>query len=70
MVDAAGSVAAIVAAVLILAFGWRIADPITSILISCLILVGAWRLLSAATHVTHGRGASGDRRRGAGTLCP
>jgi cobalt-zinc-cadmium efflux system protein len=51
MADAAGSVAAIVAAVLILSFGWTIADPITSILISVLILFGAWRLLRDATHV-------------------
>jgi cobalt-zinc-cadmium efflux system protein len=51
LADAAGSVAAIVAAVLILAFGWTIADPITSILISGLILVGAWRLLRDAANV-------------------
>ena len=51
LADAAGSVAAIAAAVLILAFGWTLADPITSILISLLILVGAWRLLRDATHV-------------------
>jgi cobalt-zinc-cadmium efflux system protein len=51
LADAAGSVAAIVAAVLILAFGWRLADPITSILISFLILVGAWRLLRDTSHV-------------------
>ena len=51
MADAAGSVAAIVAAALILSFGWTIADPITSILISALILFGAWRLLRDATHV-------------------
>src|SRR5437588_553767 len=49
--DAAGSVAAIVAALLILLFGWTIADPITSIVISALILIGAWRLLRDATHV-------------------
>ena len=51
MADAAGSVAAIVAGLLILLFGWTIADPITSILISLLILVGAWRLLRDATNV-------------------
>lgn len=49
--DAAGSAAAILAATLILAFGWSVADPITSIVISMLILVGAWRLLRDATHV-------------------
>jgi len=51
MADAAGSVAAIVAGTLIWLFGWTIADPITSILISGLILYGAWRLLRDATHV-------------------
>jgi cobalt-zinc-cadmium efflux system protein len=51
MADAAGSVAAIVAAALILGFGWTIVDPIASILISALILFGAWRLLRDATHV-------------------
>jgi cobalt-zinc-cadmium efflux system protein len=51
LADAAGSVAAIVAAALILRFGWTIVDPIASILISVLILFGAWRLLRDATHV-------------------
>jgi cobalt-zinc-cadmium efflux system protein len=49
--DAAGSVAAIIAAVLILVGGWTIADPITSIVISMVILIGAWRLLRDATNV-------------------
>jgi len=51
LADAAGSVAAIVAAILILGFGWTIADPITSIAISILILFGAWRLLRDASNV-------------------
>ena len=51
LADAAGSAAAIVAAILILAFGWNRADPITSIVISALILTGSWRLLRDATHV-------------------
>jgi cobalt-zinc-cadmium efflux system protein len=51
LADAAGSAAAMVSAVLILAFGWNRADPITSILISALILTGSWRLLRDATHV-------------------
>ena len=56
LADAAGSAAAIVAAILILAFGWTIADPITSIAISGLILFGAWRLLrDAATCWWKGR---------------
>jgi cobalt-zinc-cadmium efflux system protein len=51
LADAAGSAAALVAAVLILALGWARADSITSIVISVLILVGGWRLLRDATHV-------------------
>ncbi len=51
LADAAGSVAALLAAVLILTLGWTIADPITSIVISALILFGAWRLLRDATNV-------------------
>lgn len=51
LADAAGSVAAIVAAGAILAFGWTLADPIGSIAISLLILYGGWRLLREATHV-------------------
>jgi cobalt-zinc-cadmium efflux system protein len=51
MADAAASVAAIVAAVLILGFGWVIADPLASIGISLLILVGAWRLVRESVNV-------------------
>jgi len=41
--DLLGSVAAILAGVLILAFGWLWADPLCSILISLIIIFGAWR---------------------------
>jgi len=51
LADAAGSVAAMVAAILILTRGWTIADPIGSVLISLLILYGGWRLLRESTHV-------------------
>ena len=51
LADAAGSGAAIIAAILIMAFGWTRADPITSLVISALVLMGAWRLLRDATHV-------------------
>jgi cobalt-zinc-cadmium efflux system protein len=51
LADAAGSVAAIVAALLVLGRGWTLADPIMSILISLLILAGAWRLLRESIHV-------------------
>ena len=45
LADAAGSVAAMVAAGLVLGLGWRRADPVVSVLISLLILWGAWRLV-------------------------
>jgi cobalt-zinc-cadmium efflux system protein len=43
--DAAGSVAAMAAGVLVVGFGWLRADPVASIAISLLILWGAWRLV-------------------------
>lgn len=49
--DAAGSVAAIVAGVLVTAFGWVRADPIVSVFISMLILWGAWRLVRGSVGV-------------------
>ena len=49
--DAAGSVAAILAAIAVLAFGWNLADPVISILISALILWSAWRLVHEALDV-------------------
>lgn len=51
LADALGSVAAIVAGALILAFGWHLADPIASMIISVFILVGAARLLRDTTSV-------------------
>ena len=51
LADAAGSVAAMIAAILILTLGWTFADPAISIVISAVILVSAWRLLRDATHV-------------------
>ncbi|WP_232845745.1 cation diffusion facilitator family transporter [Aurantimonas marina] len=49
--DMLGSVAAIVAAVVILATGWTPIDPILSVLVAALILVSAWRLVRDAGHV-------------------
>lgn len=43
--DALGSVGAIIAALLIALWGWYLADPLLSMLISALILWSAWRLL-------------------------
>ncbi|MDA1162905.1 MAG: cation diffusion facilitator family transporter [Planctomycetota bacterium] len=49
--DTLGSVAAIVAGLLIQNFGWYIADPIISAVISVLVLVSAWRLVSDSVWV-------------------
>lgn len=49
--DLLGSVAAIAAGTLILAFGWMWADAIGSILISLIIIVGAWRLILESVNV-------------------
>lgn len=49
--DAAGSVAAIIAGVAVWAFGWNLADPIVSVLISLLILWSAWKLVRDAVDV-------------------
>lgn len=51
LMDTLGSLSAIIAGVLVWNWGWRIADPIVSILIACLILLGAWRLLVACVNV-------------------
>lgn len=49
--DALGSLGAIVAAALLMAFGWELADPIAAILITVLILVSAWRLVRESLDV-------------------
>ena len=49
--DLLGSVAAIVAAVLVRWQGWLIADPIASIVMTALIVAGAWRLVREAVDV-------------------
>jgi cobalt-zinc-cadmium efflux system protein len=49
--DAAGSVAAMIAGVLVLAFGWVVADPIVSVVISLMILWGAWQLVRGSLGV-------------------
>lgn len=49
--DALGSVGAIAAGVLMWAFGWYIADPIISIVVSVLILRSAWLVISQTVHV-------------------
>lgn len=49
--DLLGSVAAILAAVIILWTGWVIADPILSMLVAILILRSAWSLVRESGHV-------------------
>ncbi|WP_437997518.1 cation diffusion facilitator family transporter [Sorangium sp. So ce185] len=49
--DALGSVGAIVAGVLILAFGWTRADPVISAAIGTLVLWGGWRLVRDTSRV-------------------
>lgn len=49
--DALGSVAAIVAGVLILAFKWFWIDAFVSVLISLIIIYGAWKLIRESVNV-------------------
>ncbi len=49
--DLLGSLAAVVAALLIRWFGWQWADPVLSMLVALLILSSAWRLLRRSTHI-------------------
>ena len=51
MGDLLGSVTAIVAGVLIVAFSWLWADPLCSVLISLIIIFGAWRLIVESVNV-------------------
>lgn len=51
MGDLLGSVTAIVAGLLILAFGWFWADAVCSVLISLIIILGAWRLIMESVNV-------------------
>lgn len=49
--DLLGSAAAIVAGLLIIAFGWLWADALCSMLISVVIIYGAWRLVAESVNV-------------------
>lgn len=51
LADALGSVGAIAAGVLIWAFDWHWADPVTSVLIGLLVAYSSWRLLAEAVGV-------------------
>lgn len=51
MADLLGSVAVVISAILVWAFGWTLADPILSVVIGVLILMSTWRLLGKVIHV-------------------
>lgn len=51
MGDLLGSVTAIVAGILVVAFGWLWADALCSVLISLIIIFGAWRLIADSVNV-------------------
>lgn len=59
--DLLGSVGAIAAGLLMLFFGWSIADPIASLLVAALILVSGFRVTRDSVHVLmEGKPASVD----------
>lgn len=49
--DALGSLAAIIAGVLMWLFNWYLADPLISVLIALLIIWSSWRLIRDSTNV-------------------
>lgn len=49
--DLLGSVGAIVAALLMIFFGWGLADPIASILVAILIIISGWRVTKDSYHI-------------------
>jgi cobalt-zinc-cadmium efflux system protein len=49
--DLLGSVGAVLAGILVVATGWRLADPIVSLGIGLLVLSGAWRLVRESADV-------------------
>jgi len=51
MGDLLGSVGAVVASICVVLWGWTLADPILSIIVSGLLIVNAWRLLREALDV-------------------
>jgi cobalt-zinc-cadmium efflux system protein len=49
--DLLGSVGAIAAALLILFFDWRLADPIASVIVAVLIIVSGWRVMKESFQI-------------------
>ncbi len=67
--DMLGSIAAIVAAVVIMWTGWTPIDPVLSVLVSVIILRAAWRVVRESGHILlEGAPAGFDRRRVADDL--
>ncbi len=51
MGDLLGSIGAIIAALLIMFFGWGIADPLASVIVAVLILFSGWKVTKSSVHV-------------------
>ncbi|WP_172250949.1 cation diffusion facilitator family transporter [Saccharibacillus deserti] len=49
--DLLGSVGAIAAAILIMAFDWRLADPLASVIVAVLVLFSAYRITRDSIHI-------------------
>jgi len=49
--DLLGSVGAIAAALLIMFFGWQLADPIASVIVAVLIIISGWRVAKDSLHI-------------------
>lgn len=49
--DMLGSVGAIVAALLMIFFGWGMADPIASLIVAVLIIISGWRVTKDSFHI-------------------
>ncbi|WP_077306734.1 cation diffusion facilitator family transporter [Terribacillus halophilus] len=49
--DLLGSVGAIVAALLVLFFGWSWADPVASVIVAALVITSGWRVTKDSIHV-------------------
>lgn len=49
--DLMGSVAVVISAILIIAFGWTVVDPILSLLIALLIVLSSWHLVTSVLTV-------------------
>ena len=49
--DALGSVGAVAAGLIMLAFGWYVADPIISVVVALLILKSAWGVIKHTVHI-------------------